>query len=180
MLYPVTSTRQIRYRIQQQPQKTLLWSFDQRRGYLTQRAIQRLQKDQSTEKNYCCRWKPLPRCPSPTNRLIGGDNLGRRRSTDTTIRAAPATATQTTQNQAPNSEFTEKPTTIRIKKGPVTVNLFPKPPQNRRMTPWEEQEEKEIAEIFKRPRRQFLFDEPFYPFFPLTPKVNFALRFKDK
>lgn len=30
--------------------ETILWNFDQRRGYLTQRAIQRLQKDQSTEK----------------------------------------------------------------------------------------------------------------------------------
>lgn len=48
------------------------------------------------------------------------------------------------------------------------------------MTPWEEQEEKELAEIFKRPRRYYTKDPPFYPWVPPEPYVNFDLKFKDK
>ncbi len=50
------------------------------------------------------------------------------------------------------------------------------------MTPWEQQEEKEIAAIFMRPQRRYIFDDPFYPFFPPTPKVpkvNFDLMYKE-
>lgn len=48
------------------------------------------------------------------------------------------------------------------------------------MTPWEEQEEKELAEIFKRPRRKFILDTPFYPWCPPEPQVNFDLGYKYK
>lgn len=50
--------------------------------------------------------------------------------------------------------------------------------KNRRFTPWEEQEEKELASIFKRPRRTFFYDDPFYPWLPPEPKVNFDLNFQ--
>lgn len=48
------------------------------------------------------------------------------------------------------------------------------------MTPWELQEEKELADIFKRPMRYFIKDLPFYPYVPQDPKnpqymVNFDL-----
>ncbi len=46
------------------------------------------------------------------------------------------------------------------------------------MNSWELQEEKEISGIFKRPMRQYIFDPPFYPFFPPEPMVNFDLNFK--
>lgn len=46
------------------------------------------------------------------------------------------------------------------------------------MTPWEEEQEKQDAEIWKRPRRSFIFDKPFYPV-PLEPLVNFSLGFKE-
>lgn len=46
------------------------------------------------------------------------------------------------------------------------------------MTPWEQQEEAEIAKIFKRPQRKFIFDPPFYPYLPPEPKVNFDLNFQ--
>lgn len=72
---------------------------------------------------------------------------------------------------------------IKIKSSKITVNLFPEnKPKNRRMTPWEKQEEKEIAAIFKRPPRDFIFDFPTYPFFPITPKVpkiNFDLNYSE-
>lgn len=48
------------------------------------------------------------------------------------------------------------------------------------MTPWELQEEKELSRIFMRPERRYIFDKPTYPFFPPTPVVNFALRYKDQ
>lgn len=60
--------------------------------------------------------------------------------------------------------------------------MFPPETPNRRLTPWELQEEKEIAGIFGRPMRTFLKDTPFYPQFPITPKVpklNFDLNFKE-
>ncbi len=57
------------------------------------------------------------------------------------------------------------------------------PPEkkNRRMTPWELEQEREIANIFKRPMRYFLFDKPFYPYVPTdeTQMVNFDLNFKE-
>lgn len=50
------------------------------------------------------------------------------------------------------------------------------------MTPWEKQEEKEVAAIFLRPQRDYIFDFPTYPIFPpapKVPKVNFDLMFKE-
>lgn len=65
----------------------------------------------------------------------------------------------------------------------MSVNLFePVQKKNRRMTPWEKQEEKEISKIFMRPERDFIFDFPYYPFFPPTPvipKINFDLGYKQ-
>lgn len=48
------------------------------------------------------------------------------------------------------------------------------------MTPWELEQEKEIANIFKRPMRWFIKDKPFYPYVPTDEKqmVNFDLNFK--
>ncbi len=58
--------------------------------------------------------------------------------------------------------------------------MFADPPKNRRMTPWEEEQEREDAKIWKRPRRSFIFDPPFYPYTIPEPLVNFNLGFKDK
>ncbi len=48
------------------------------------------------------------------------------------------------------------------------------------MTPWEKQEEKQVAKLFGHAERDFIFDFPFYYDIPPTPIVNFALRFKDQ
>lgn len=59
--------------------------------------------------------------------------------------------------------------------------LFPPEPQNRRMTPWEKEQEKQEAAIWLRPQREFILDKPFYGWFPPTPvipKVNFDLYYK--
>ncbi len=58
-----------------------------------------------------------------------------------------------------------------------TVFLFPKESPNRRMTPWEEEQERQDAEIWKRPRRAFIKDIPFYPGCPPEPRVNFNLNY---
>lgn len=57
--------------------------------------------------------------------------------------------------------------------------LFPPPQQNRRMTPWEEQEEKIEAEIWGHARRSFILDKPHYHGIIPEPLVNFNLGFKQ-
>ena len=108
---------------------------------------------------------------------IGGGLRERRRNI--TIPAAPAPARQTATNQAQNNENSQKNTTIRIKTGPVKIQLFPQI-KNRRMTLWEEEQEKEDARIWKRPRRAFIFDPPTYPWCPPEPMVNFDLGYFKK
>lgn len=64
------------------------------------------------------------------------------------------------------------------------INIFgPPKPKNRRLTPWEREQEKIDAAIWHRPQRHFLFDMPYYPWVPKNPeafiseyyKVNFDL-----
>lgn len=45
------------------------------------------------------------------------------------------------------------------------------------MTSWELQEEKIVANIFKRPMRYYIKDKPFYPYVPTDERymVNFDL-----
>lgn len=44
--------------------------------------------------------------------------------------------------------------------------------KNRLMTPWEQQEERELAAIFRRPQRKYIYDPPTYPWLPPEPLVN--------
>ncbi len=53
-----------------------------------------------------------------------------------------------------------------------TVKLFNSPKKNRRRNPKEWQDELETAKAFCRPPQPFLYDTPFYPFFPPTPIAN--------
>lgn len=47
------------------------------------------------------------------------------------------------------------------------------------MTPKELEDEKIVASIFKRPKRDYILDTPTYPFFPWTPLANFDLNYKE-
>lgn len=49
------------------------------------------------------------------------------------------------------------------------------------MNSWELQEEKIIADIFKRPMRWYIKDKPFYPYVKTdeSKTVNFDLNFRD-
>lgn len=47
------------------------------------------------------------------------------------------------------------------------------------MTPWEEEQEKQEAEIWGHYRRKFIFDKPFYTHLPPEPVVNFDLGYKQ-
>lgn len=55
--------------------------------------------------------------------------------------------------------------------------MFPKTVKfkNRRFTPYEEQTERELARIFRRPPRTFFYDDPFYPYCVPEPLVNFDI-----
>lgn len=57
------------------------------------------------------------------------------------------------------------------------AKLFPTTPVNRRMTPWEYEQELIDAREWKRVPRTHIFDKPFYPWVPEVPKytVNFDL-----
>lgn len=51
---------------------------------------------------------------------------------------------------------------------------------NRRLTPKEQEDEKFLCQIFRRPPRHYLHDKPFYPYVPVDPNnrkyaVNFDL-----
>lgn len=48
------------------------------------------------------------------------------------------------------------------------------------MTPWEQEQEREDAAIWKRPQRYFIKDPPFYPYVIPEPLVNFDLGWKNK
>ncbi len=53
--------------------------------------------------------------------------------------------------------------------------------KNRRLNVYELQDEIETAKAFCRPVKSYIYDTPYYPFFPPTPivpKVNFNLNFK--
>nr|UHS18322.1 MAG: hypothetical protein [Gammatorquevirus sp.] len=43
---------------------------------------------------------------------------------------------------------------------------------------FEQETEEQLARAFKRPIRKFKEDDPFYPWLPITPRVNFHLNFK--
>lgn len=58
--------------------------------------------------------------------------------------------------------------------------LFEPEKKNRRLTPWEEQEDKQESRIWKRARKTFLYDIPYYYDCNPEPLVNFHLGFKDK
>lgn len=49
------------------------------------------------------------------------------------------------------------------------------------MTSWELQEETELANLFKRPKRYYIYDMPYYPYFPNKPTehVCFDLNFSE-
>lgn len=57
--------------------------------------------------------------------------------------------------------------------------MFHTEPKNRRMTPWEQQEERYVAKLFGRAERTFILDKPFYPFVKtdVTKCVNFDLNY---
>lgn len=47
------------------------------------------------------------------------------------------------------------------------------------MTSQELQDEKYLAQAFKRPMRHFIHDKPFYPWLPTPPQVYFNLDYKE-
>lgn len=60
--------------------------------------------------------------------------------------------------------------------------LFPEREQkkNRRFTPWEEEQERMDAAVWKRPYRYFFYDHPTYPYCVPEPRVNFDLGYPIK
>lgn len=60
------------------------------------------------------------------------------------------------------------------------VKLFEDKPKIRRLTNWEQQEEKEDAKHWCRPVRSYWGDKPIYPWCPPEPYVNFELNYPFK
>lgn len=61
----------------------------------------------------------------------------------------------------------------------IKVQLFPEKRKNRRLTPYEMQDELFIAKWLKRPPRTYFDDRPFYPWLPPEPMVNFKLNYTE-
>lgn len=62
--------------------------------------------------------------------------------------------------------------------------MFEPESKNRRLTPKEQETDKQLCQIFKRPPLTYIKDKPFYPWLPLEPLVNqpfvnFALNFTE-
>lgn len=61
----------------------------------------------------------------------------------------------------------------------LTTNIFGESTvKNRRLTPQEYADDLELAKLFCRPPRNYLYDLPFYPYLPPTPIANFDLKYK--
>lgn len=48
---------------------------------------------------------------------------------------------------------------------------------NRPLNKWEQEDERQTAIAFKRPQKHFIYDPPFYPYFPPEALVNFHLKY---
>lgn len=56
------------------------------------------------------------------------------------------------------------------------------PPKNRRMTPWEKEQEIQESIIWGHYVRDYILDKPTYknlPITPIIPKINFDLCYKE-
>ncbi len=163
------------------PIETYLQGFDQRRGFLTKAAIERISKDWGLKKpsfkNFNRTLNGRPSTPNTPN--IRGRSIDRGRKRRDTVHQAHQAATETTATQAANPTNITTNTKYRITKCTYKAYLFEPPQKNRRLTPKEYEGELELAKIFKRPPRQMLLDPPFYPWTVPEPLVNFKLNFSE-
>ena len=83
--------------------------------------------------------------------------------------AAATAATQATHLQAPNRFETKTESTSTTYRIPSLTRFKPG---------FEEDTERELSIIFRRPMRTYKEDPPFYPYLPPTPKVCFNLNYK--
>ncbi len=173
---------------QKQHCKQILRTWDFRRGIATKRALKRMQENLSTDSSIQSDDSETPKrkednirnaLPRPTGRkdpemspltlrrrFLPRRN-GRHQPAHPTATQAPAAA-QEKPHPAPH-EFKEKSET------PTNANR----PRVRRFKPGFEQEtERELSIIFRRPPRTYFYDPPFYPWLPPEPRVNFNLNFQ--
>lgn len=171
--YPIPSNQLQTVEIQDpisSPTKEL-YQFDFRRHIITASAAERIKKELKAYNISIYRCNKVERKCTPVR------NRRRRRNTDTRDgngdpqAAPPPAAKRPATPPAKHPETNQNHTTIKIIKSKIKVSLFPEPTKNRRLTPREQQWEKEDAKIWQRPERQFLLDKPTYPFFPITPKT---------
>lgn len=60
--------------------------------------------------------------------------------------------------------------------------MFDTPTRNRRMTPWEREQEIQESKIWGHYVRDYILDKPWYkdlPITPIVPRLNFELNYKD-
>ncbi len=107
------------------------------------------------------------------------DDIGRRNGD--TGAAAPAPPANQAQAPAQNQAINQTNTKYKILGCKNKVYLFPEivPQKNRRFNIYEQETEKWISTMFKRPPRSFVHDNPFYPYLVPEPLVNFDLNFKQ-
>ncbi len=165
------------------------YTWDVRRGLITETALQRLKKDSALIQPICpptgSRTDVPPiHLPNTYQKNNGRRNDIRKKKEETLQKQAPPTPKKPTPTTAPAPQTNTKYKITFLKS---KINLFgdPEPQKPRRFTPYEWETEKQVCAWLKRPQRHFATDTPIYPLFPPAPLANqrfttsFDLNFKD-
>lgn len=150
--------------------------------YQLNKLYQQIQKSLHPTKNQILSSNTTPRRRKHRRDMLSPNALQRKflprnpTRRNITPAAHPTAAAAAANNQA-QPHAPPRPTQKQTARTPTP---FGSPRINRRFRPgFEEETEKELARIFKRPPRHFIYDPPFYPWVPIVPKVCFRLNFNS-
>ncbi len=153
------------------PPETELHDFDERHETITTRAIQRIQEYTATKTPCISITDSNFDPPTKTQRQLlqeAFQETSDEEEAQTSLQQQlQQTATTTTTTQAAHQATPQQTQTFRIIE---YVQLFPTQKPNRRLNVYELEDEICTARAFKRPVKQFIYDQPYYPYFPPAPK----------
>ncbi len=173
---PITSTRQMRLKIQNYQKKHSCMSGTKEEAYLQHQLTKRIKTYESPKKSFYRLWTKRRPQPNTRDRKRRRDERGRNQNTTQSTNTAPQAAAAQAQAPAPQTPINKAIFKLKTSIFGDTVV------KNRRLTPKEYEDELIVAKAFCRPPRNYIYDPPFYPWLPpapIVPFVNFSLNFKD-